>query len=68
MKNVAATNGHSVNFAELLFAGENPCAGTWFCGDAVLNFLAFSFSSACLSRGAKQAQPQNTVFLTSCNN
>jgi hypothetical protein len=43
IKNVAATNGHSVNFAVLLFAGGNPWEGDRFCGDPVLNFLALSF-------------------------
>jgi hypothetical protein len=38
MKNVAATSGHRVSFAALLFAVEITWEGSWAGSDNVLNF------------------------------
>jgi hypothetical protein len=40
MKNVAATSGHSVNFATLVFVLEIVREGSWAGSDNVLNFYA----------------------------
>jgi hypothetical protein len=42
MKNVAATNGQSVNFAALFFEMGSTWEGIWAGSDKVLNFFLLS--------------------------